>query len=123
MVESQVVHLIVDGLTHGFDNLVIGKCPKALRKTVFQRRPVFDDEAVNRGVIYGKVSQALNIAPDVLDGLPRQAVHQIDRQVTDAGVPSSKESPFSFFRRMDTAQKDSISSEKDWMPRLKRLMP
>ena len=72
---------------------------------MFQGRPIFDDEAVNRSVIHREVPQSLNIAPYVIDGLSRQAVHQIDRQVADAGLPGSIEGLLPFFCRVNAAQK------------------
>ena len=52
----------------------------------------------------GQLRQALHVAADIGQGLARQAVHEVQGQVVDAGIVSRLDGPFPLGRRVDPAQ-------------------
>ena len=98
------VHGVVDRPGHGFRRLVWRQLPIPFLQTGFELCPVFDDEAVNGRVDDGQLRQALHVAADIGQGLARQAVHEVQGQVVDAGIVSRLDGPFPLGRRVDPAQ-------------------
>ena len=52
----------------------------------------------------GQLRQALHVAADIGQGLARQAVHEVQGQVVDAGIVSRLDGRFPLSRRVDPAQ-------------------
>lgn len=123
VMKTIVVHGVVDRPGHGFRRLVWRQLPLPFLQAGFELRPLFDDEAVNGRVDDGQLRQALHVAADIGQGLARQAVHEVQGQVVDAGIVSRLDGRFPLSRRVDPAQEGQHGVGKDWTPRLRRLTP